>query len=472
MIKRRRFLQSLGVGGAGIGLGGLSVRQALADEIAPKRLIVINHNHGVTYDTWKIHPDNLPTSHDWECNLTDLGMDEFSEALLPLYEHRHRMLMLDGLSQATAELDMDGFRHETGWIQSWTGNWVSMTTGGFIDDSGMGAQSASLDQLVAAHIARRDRLPSIEMAVNGSGEVGRTISFGLNGQDVPLEASPNRLWERIFGPSLSPDPLLSRHKQTLDFAFSEYSQIASRLDIRDRQKMESHFDLVSGLSSRLHGMAGLECGYTPEVPNDIISYDQKFDAFMEMVVSAFACDITRVATISLGDMPTADFGWEDFADDVHGDIAHRVFTHAECAEAMTDYLKLHATQISRLVSLLESIPDVDGRSLMDNTLIAWGSELSDGWHGYQHYCPVIIGGDWHFRTGRYMHWAHQTPIEILLPEVLSPAKKTQFSGLPHQHFLVSVAQAMGLDINHVGIANVQSQRGDFVDCSGPLPNLV
>ncbi len=52
---------------------------------------------------------------------------------------------------------------------------------------------------------------------------------------------------------------------------------------------------------------------------------------------------------------------------------------------------------------------------MDNTLIVWGSELGDGWHGYRNYCPVIIGGSWAFNTGRYMYWPHETPVEMRVP---------------------------------------------------------
>ena len=156
MIKRRKLLQSLGLGGA-FGMGTLGWRNVLADESAPKRMILLNHNHGVTYDTWKIHPQEQSTAHDWELDLMTLTEENFSRALSPLYAHRQRMLMLDGISLATAELDMDGFRHETGWIQSWTGNWVSMNSDGFSSSDGIGANSASLDQLVASHIARGDR---------------------------------------------------------------------------------------------------------------------------------------------------------------------------------------------------------------------------------------------------------------------------------------------------------------------------
>ena len=52
----------------------------------------------------------------------------------------------------------------------------------------------------------------------------------------------------------------------------------------------------------------------------------------------------------------------------------------------------------------EAVPDAGGGSIMDNTLVVWSSELGDGWHGYCHHCTVLIGGDWAFRTGRYLYW--------------------------------------------------------------------
>ena len=108
---------------------------------------------------------------------------------------------------------------------------------------------------------------------------------------------------------------------------------------------------------------------------------------------------------------------------------------------------------------------------MDNTLIVWGSELGDGWHGYSHYCPVLIGGSWAFNTGRYIYWPHETPAEMRVPSQILPGGSTMFSGIPHQRLLVSVAHAMGLDVNHVGLTHVRGQRGDFIDVSGPLEGL-
>ncbi len=468
-MDRRRFLQSLGVTGAGLGLGSLGWRGALAGtglDDAPRRLLIISHNHGTTYDSWKMRPDGRGSKRQWEADLTSLALDQWSAPLAPLYEHRQRLIVPDGISLATAELDMDGYRHEKGWIHSWTGDWA------YFDGSGdFGALGPSLDQVVAAQTARVDRLPSIEVAINYVGEDGREIVFSDTGQVLPLESSPAQLWDRLFGPSQAPDPLLSRQQQSLDFAYAEYKAISSSLGPVDRDKLETHFDLLSRLGQRLEGMAGLSCPDLPSVPDQLLSYDQTFDSMAELIAAAFACDITRVATLSLGDLPTEDFGYGDFTDDVHKGFAHNIYIDAYSHQAMTDYLAVHAQQVARLVSLLESIVDFDGRSVMDNTLIVWGSELADGWHGYRHYCPVIIGGDWHFATGRYIHWPHRTPIQVLVPANVDPGGYTQVSGKPNQHLLVSVAQAMGLDIDHVGLDHVQSQTGERVDLSGPLPDL-
>jgi hypothetical protein len=170
-------------------------------------------------------------------------------------------------------------------------------------------------------------------------------------------------------------------------------------------------------------------------------------------------------------MPTADFGWDHLTDDVHKGLAHEIYNDADKHQAMTDYLTMHAQQVARLVSVLESIPDSDGGSVMDNTLIVWGSELADGWHGYRYYCPVIIGGSWYFKTGRYIHWPHETPARMLVPATVDPGGYSVACGKPHQHLLVSTAQAMGVSVDHVGIKHFQGQGGDWIDCSGPLPDL-
>ena len=462
-MHRRHFLEALGLAGLATGVSGFGLGRAFAQPAmgaAPKRLIVISHCHGWPYDAWKMRPAGVDEATPWEVDLAGLAREDFSQPLAPLYAHRRRMLALDGLSLATAELDMDGNRHDTGWVHAWTGNWADF---GGTDTL---AQSASLDQRVAAHVARPDRLQSLEISVDDVREAGRPISYAASGARLPVESAPDRVWQRVFGPSRAPDPLAPRRRSVLDFAYGEYATLAPRLGAAQRQKLESHFSLLQSLGDRLEGMANLSCAGAPAMASAQPTYTDRFDAFAELIGATFACDVTRVVSLSLGEMPTADFGWDHLTDDVHKGLAHEIYNDPQKHQAMTDYLTMHSQQVARLVTVLEGLPDVDGRSVMDNTLIVWGSEMANGWHGYQHYCPVIIGGSWHFRTGRYLHWPHQSPIQVLVP-----TGYTETSGLPHQHLLVSAAQAMGLDTDQVGIEHVQSQTGVRVDCTGPIAGL-
>ena len=466
-MDRRKFLTGLSTAGVALGLSSLGFRRAFADNAeAPKRLIVISHCHGWPYDSWKLSPPpGAGLSKPWERNLTSTSKEALSAPLKALFAHRSRILALDGLSLATAELDTDGNRHDKGWIHAWTGNRADFS------GTDSRALSASLDQIVATEIARPDRLSSLEISVDGSGESGRPISYASSGARLPIESAPDRLWQRLFGPSISPDPLALRQRDVLDYAYAEHQALSRSLPKTQHEKLDAHYELVRGLTARIEGMANLSCEEIPKASTSQANYDERFDVFATLIGAALNCDIARVVSLSLGEMPTADFGWDHITDNVHKGLAHQIYDSPEKHQAMSDYLTRHAEQVARLVSTLAALPDGNGSSVMDNTLIVWGSELADGWHGYRHYCPILIGGSWHFNAGRYLHWPHQTPIRVLVPASVNPSGYNQVSGKPHQHLLVSVAQAMGVNTEHVGLEHVQGQGGDFVDCKGPLEGL-
>ncbi len=464
MMNRRNFLRALGLaGGTALTLPSLlSTSHAGGENGPPKRLIMISHIFGWTYNDWKLRVGNKPEDKAWELDLKSLDKSDFSKPLQPFYNHRERLLALDGLSLATAELDIDGYRHSKGWLQAWTGNWA------YFNGGGLRAQSASVDQMVARKIARKDRLSSIEMAVLGL-EEPRNISHAGFNMPMPLETSPAALWQRLFGSSQSPDPLTNRQKSVMDYAYNEYKSLGYKLSKDDKERLESHFALVRDLELRITGMSQAGCGTTPKVPDSLSSYDEHFDAFVDLTAAAFSCDLTRVASFSLSDLPTKDYGWDHVSDSTHKTLAHEIYNSPTAYKAMTDFVTKHAEQVARLVQRLSEIKEPDGSSVMDNTLIVWGSENADGWHGYLDYCPLLIGGSWHFKTGRYMHWPHETPISLM--SATAKSGYTERCGKPHQQMLVSVAQAMGVNTNKVGIARAQNKKGEWVNCSGPLPNL-
>ncbi|HCH64981.1 MAG: hypothetical protein CL927_07480 [Deltaproteobacteria bacterium] len=459
-LSRRSVLQA----GAGLALAGPRVARAQSSG-APKRLLLISHCHGWNAETWKLRPDGATDSDPFQLDLTTLPEADWSAGLAPLYRHRQHLVALDGLTLLTAESDGGGNRHDRGFIHAWTGNWADFS------GSDSRSTSASIDQLVAAAIARPDRLPSLELSVDGPGEVGRPVSYAASGARLPVANTPEAAWTRLFGLSSSPDPLVLRQQDAIAAAVNELDILGARLGAHGQARLNSEARHLTGLSTRIAGLADLSCPIVPERVATPSAFDDRFDAMSDLIAAAFACDLTRVISLSLGELPTADFGGETIADDVHKGIAHGVFDDPAKGTAMANYLTTHTAQVARLVDLLAATPDPAGGSLLDHTLVVWGSELGNSWHGYQHYLPVLIGGSWAFQTGRYHHWPHTTPAPVTVHPSIHPDGEVPLGGLPHQKMLVSVAQAMGLSVDHVGIPHFQSRSGNLIDASGTLNGL-
>lgn len=456
-MNRRHFLSALGLG-ATAGLVGRGARASSGD--VPRRLIMVSTAHGTVYDHWKMRPPGAgPDGRAWEADLVGMPEDRWSLGLAPLFPHRRRLNILDGLTMVTAELDIDGYRHEKGWLHAWTGAWVSFT------GSHLFATEPSVDQLVADAVARPDHIRSLELGVG----FGRPVShYGLNTQ-LPVAEDPQQVFDRLFGLAHSDDPLLQASGSILDFAAAEHDALAKKLSPSDRARLADHFDLVRQLEQRVQGLSAAECSPTPDrdaLRQGLDDYDHRFDALTELISAAFACDLTRVVSLSLGDLPSEAFGWGSFlSGDVHNDIAHRIYDDADAARGMGEYQAHHSRQLARLVAALEAVPEGNG-TMMDHTLIVVGSELGDGWHSYEHLFMATIGGGWAWETGRYRSWPWDSTDVSVVSRTNAPR-----CGLPHQHALVSVARAMGVPRNHIGLEGVQTNRGDYLGLRGGLPGM-
>lgn len=454
-MNRRQLLAALGLGAGGLALGGISPimrpRRVQAQDAGPiRRLLIISNGHGNVHENFRMTFSGRPDTAQWEAPINET--DAWSPILAPLQRHSARLNVLDGLSLATPELDLPGYRHEKGWIHAWTGNLAELT------GRNLFATTPSLDQLVAREIARMDRLPSIELSIDD----GRPVSHAGRQQQLPMEESPIAAYNRLFGADTGAIP--GTAAAVLDFAQQEYALLGAGLSPADSLRAEQHRTLIEGLRGRLQGLSTLGCEGEPPLMGE--GYDDAFDAHIDVITAAFTCDVTRVATLSLGDLPPSALPFQPTSGNVHDSWAHELYAREEAKRGMTAYMAVHAAQIARLLDRLEAIEDPQGGSLLDHTLVAWGSEMADGWHGYERYCVVLAGGGWAWPTGRYLHFPYRTgPITVVAPD-----GKVR-SGVPHQHLLVSLAKAMGLDVDAVGLSSIMTRDGELVDLTGALEGL-
>ena len=345
-----------------------------------------------------------------------------------------------------------------GQVQALTGAPVELVTGVPL------ATEASIDQRVAAHISRADRYRSLELAV---GDPPMSVIYGGRRQQLPYESNPLRVYERLFGlsdsDSNSNDLLAQAQQSLLSQVADRHEALAKRLSGEDREKLELHRDLVRDLETRVTGLAGLSCDLGIPSPTGSEDYEASFDAMAHMIVSAFSCDLTRVASLHMAELPI-DVVVPGYSGSLHDELAHAVWVDPYAAQVMTDYTAIHAEQFARVLELLDSIREGSG-SMLDNTLCLWVSELGDATHGFEKWAAVLAGGR-AFQMGRYLHFPSDTPYEGWNWDGTLPTM-----GRPHPHLLVSILHAFGLSDNAVGTESVVGTGGVTIDCTGPLPGL-
>ena len=456
-MNRRQFLAALGLSSGSLALPSRYSAHASPTE-APQRFLVFFSQHGTWYDGWKMGGDTHPPGEQWEIDLTAATAPPLSDALLPLSAFRDRLLVVDGLALVSAEAYISGLRHEVGQVQALTGAPVELVTG-----VPLGSQ-ASIDQRIAQHIGRADRYRSLELAV---GTPPMSVIYGGRRQQLPFESNPLRVYERLFGlsdtQSDDTDILAAAQESLLSKVGDRHAELAKRLSGEDRQKLELHRDLVRELEQRVSGLAGLTCESGFERPTGAEDYQESFEAMAHMITSAFSCDLTRVASLHMAELPI-DLVVPGYAGSLHDELAHAVWVDPYAAEVMTDYTAVHAQHFARVLELLDSIPEGSG-SMLDNTLCLWVSELGDATHGFEKWAAVLAGGN-AFQMGRYLHFPSDTPYEGWSWDGTLPAM-----GRPHQHLLVSIMQAFGMSDTMIGTESVSGIDGALIDCTGPLPGL-
>ena len=171
--------------------------------------------------------------------------------------------------------------------------------------------------------------------------------------------------------------------------------------------------------------------------------------------------MTRVASIQMGQLTPSLLGLP--AGSMHDLYAHGIYYNQDSENAMASYMAYHAQQLAYILERFQAIPEADG-TLLDNTVILWITELADSWHGMDRYPMLVAGGqNSGLHLGKYIHHARTTPFET--PQYIP----SPYMGVPHNRMLVTVCQAMGLDIDTVGQESIPGWDGTEISCSGALP---
>jgi hypothetical protein len=465
-LQRRRFLQALGLGAGSLFLPSLRGRAQTA--APPKRFVVVFTQHGFVYNSFRMRPAGTTDTADFNVSLADVADGDFSRMLRPLAPFKRKLLVVDGLSMASAEGDIAFNEHDKGTRGALTGAPIQRSNGT------LGAGGASIDQLIAEQIRVPGRIDSLGFAVTGPSSGGAIWRGPM--QALPPDTDPRGAFARLFpsgqvGDVTNADRVRAGQSSVLDFVGDDYDALLPRLSGEDRQKLELHRDLVRGAELRVQELAQFQCSRppAPELDNNfanVAHYESRYNAFVDITAAALACDLTRVVTIQLSQLRNDHLG---IAGDVHADYAHTSDRNPEAIEVMSRYGEVHAGHVQRLLARLDSIPEGNG-TLLDNTAVLWVSELATGTHRYNVWPAVVAGGaGGALATGRYLRFVPRTP---------TPSPNPTWSGVdplvgrPHNHLLLSLAQAMDAPMPEIGGRELFTTSGVRIDLTTPVDEML
>ena len=415
-LDRRTFVKGMGVA---IGLPMLDAMtpafaRASRGATAPARLAFVYVPNGIVMK-------------DWRPKVVGKGF-EFTRILKPLESLREDLFVLSGLDEQNGNPLGDGAGdHARAGAAFLTGVHCKKTEGADIHNG------VSADQIAAQVLGSKTRFPSIEMGCEDSRTVGNcdsgyscayTNSISWRGQATPMppELNPRMVFERLFGTtdfSLDAQTRARRaeyRKSILDFVRDDTQQLAGKLGSPDRRKLDEYLSAVREIERRIQTAEKDNRPVTPaiEKPAGVpITLPDYAKLMYDLQVVAFQADLTRVTTLMLGREGSMRVYPEIGIPDPHHPLTHHR-DNPDWIEKVTQINCLHTELFAYFLKKLKSTPDGDG-SLLDHSMIVYGSGLSDGNRHSHEDLPVLLAGrgDGSLKTGRHIEYPSGTPITNL-----------------------------------------------------------
>lgn len=417
-ISRRTLLRGMGAAMALPFLEAMMPAKAYAATRGakpPVRLACIYFPNGVWRDTW------IPKGK---------GKDfELPFALEPLADMREHFNVFSGLDKAKSRT---GDGHYAKTANFLTGEMVTKTTGKDISAGGI-----SLDQLVAGEIGRNTPLPSLELGIDPvisgiDSNVGYTRLYGSyiswRSATVPVakEINPRFVYERLFGDKDQNGRELSKRdrenfKSLLDLCLEDAQDLRRKLGRDDQIKLDEYLESVRGVESRIEftlqrdkrswkpeRLANLPAPPAEKPPAD---FREHVKLMMDLMVLGFQTDSTRVLSFMFAnDVSGRNFSFLPGVSGGHHDMSH----HENKEDKIRQYRDInrwHTEQFGYLMRRLNEVREGDG-TLLDNSMILFGSSISDGNSHDPNNLPILVGGKagGALRTGQHIASERNTPL--------------------------------------------------------------
>jgi hypothetical protein len=396
-LARRELLKGLGVGAACLPL--LSATKSYAQAAAgPRRLAIFQMSEGLRMAGWKPNAGSLMSG----------PLPPTTAAFEPF---KADTMFLHGMNNPGGGGGHGSYGCVYYGLGGTGGGQYKEPTGKTVDQVVAGALGAGSNGRPSMHLhVQLERAPRSTTSPGGS----RCFWTG-QGQPINPQGDPNAVYGEIFAGSntnVMADPaaikrIQTQRKSILDYIGGSLTDFQSRLGKEDKDSIGAHLQSIRELEGQLTAQpAGADgkCGGMPgPIPiDDGASYPLILKAHMSLIVAAFKCGVTKVATLQTGDSSGNNINFA-FVDGIPAksknnykspfrnwhDLGHNPVMDGTDHKRIVD--KWFMDRWAEFVTQLKAIPE-GGGTVLDNTLLLIGNHVEDGGSHNSNALPWMLVG--------------------------------------------------------------------------------
>jgi hypothetical protein len=267
----------------------------------------------------------------------------------------------------------------------------------------------SLDQLYATRFGQGTPIPSMQLCIETVDQAGGcaygyscvytdTISWSAPDEPLPMIRDPRVAFDQLFGAGGSAEQRAARRRSSssiLDWITDDVAKLKRGLRPSDRRRMDQYLENIREIERRIQGIeaynASGEVRELPEAPAGVPdSFDEHVKLMFDLQALAFEADMTRVFSFKMGRDASSRVYPESGTDKPFHPASH----HGGNPEAVLDFAKINQYHVSLVPYFLEKLQNtMEGDdSLLDKTMIIYGSPMADGNLHNHRRCPLFVVG--------------------------------------------------------------------------------
>lgn len=418
VLDRRTVLRGLGAAMALPWMEAMLPKSAAAAAKAkvPVRMAFVYFPNGAIMPSWR--PEGEGKSY------------QLGETLKPLNDFREDMLLITGLAQDNGRAKGDGAGdHARGAASFLTGAHPVKTDGANIK-CGMSA-----DQVAAEKIGDQTPLPSLELGIERGRDAGgcdsgyacaysSTISWKSETTPMAKEIHPRLVFERLFGGTKRDTKSQARRdrirRSVLDTVSEDATTLRNALGQTDRRKLDEYLSSVRDIERRIAKVEVAKIAPSTFKPPTAIPTDvqEHIRLMYDLMALAFQTDSTRIATFMLANEGSNQSYPVIGVSNGHHELTH----HRDEGDKIEQVKKIDlffATEFARFLKTLKETKEGND-TLLDRSMIVYGSGISDG-NAHRHDdLPVVLAGKGGgtIASGRHLKLDKETPMNNLFLSML------------------------------------------------------